>query len=135
MENDENNQQKNNSTKAQIGLLRDPIWQFIGSILASIAIILSIILFYSGQPQKSLKVFIDTSAPLVNVNPEATGEIEVLYKGTPVGSAFLIQLHIINSGNQAILETDFSRNIIIDFDSSIEIVDYLVTASEPKTLD
>jgi hypothetical protein len=132
--NESQNQRSPNSRDAQTGLLRDPIWQFVGAILAGIAIILSVILFFVGQPKKELQVLVDTNASLINVSPEAAREVEVLYKGNPVGSAFLIQLHFVNSGNQAILESDFSKNTAIEFDPKLEIVDYAITSSDPENI-
>jgi hypothetical protein len=46
----------------------------------------------------------------------------------------LIQFRVVNSGNQAILESDFNTNIMVDVDPNLEIVDYTITNSEPENL-
>jgi hypothetical protein len=118
----------------QKDLLRDPIWQFVGAIVAIAAIGISIVLFYLGQPKHELQVLEDISTSLVDVRPEAEGLIEIFYKGKAVPNVSLIQLRIRNSGNQAILPSGYVENLAFTFDSSIEIIDYLVTHTEPGNL-
>jgi len=115
-------------------VLRDPVWQFVAAMLALAAIVLTVYLFHLGRPKKELQVLIDTSTPLVDVHSEAMGDIEILYKGKAAKNVFLTQVRLRNSGNQAILDSDYSRNLSFEFDADAEVIDYSVTDSEPANI-
>lgn len=113
---------------------RDPRWQAAGVIVGALLAILPFLFSVYILPKKELQVIIDSSTSLVDVRPEAVNDIEIRYKGQLVTNASVMQVRVVNSGNQPISEEDFSRRLSFEFDPQTQIIDYQVTNSNPPNI-
>ena len=114
--------------------IRKYFWQFISAVLALLAIFATYNVFFLGRPTKALQVIIDPPVSLVDIRPEATKDIEVLYRGRSVSNLSLLQINIKNSGNQPITESDYSRPLSFSFSPTYDVADVAVTASDPPNI-
>ncbi len=116
-------------------ILKDPVWQFIGTIIGIIAIIVSLVLYQMSQPIKRLQVEILSNSPVMSVNADISREIKILYKDKPVQTLSLILLRFENTGNQPIRESDYSEPIRISISPKGEIGEVTVQETKPKGID
>lgn len=116
-------------------LLRDPIWQFIGAILGLIAIFISIIVFFLQRRKKSLAYEIITNTPLLTLNDEIKGKVQILFEGSAVQNVHLIMLHILNDGNIAISSSDYESPLTFEFGETSQILSAEVVKTSPVKLE
>ncbi len=114
--------------------LRDPIWQFIGALVALGALFAAYDIFFRGKPQKEMQILLTSATSLVEIKPEAAQDIEILYKGQRAAFVSLVQIQILNSGNQPITENDYSRPISFSFEPKDEIADASIAGSVPENI-
>ena len=114
---------------------RKYIWQIIGTLLALAAVIATYDVFFRSKPVKELQIILDSSTPLVDVKPEASQDIEIYYQGQQVQNIYLIQLSIKNTGNQPIVESDYSKNLLLMLNTEAKIVDASKVSSEPPNIE
>ena len=113
---------------------RKYFWQFAGTLLAIIAIFATYNVFFLGKLNKDLQIVVNTPISLVEVKPEAIQDIQVSYKGEPVNKVFLLQIQIVNAGNQPIAETDYSRPLSFSFSPKYRLADATITSSQPANI-
>jgi hypothetical protein len=111
------------------------ILQLIGILVGIVAIIAAYNIFFLGRPLKALQIVIDTASPLVNIRPEASGTIQILYNGQAVTNPELLQIEIRNSGNQPILVSDYSRPLLFSFNPQDEIINVAIINSKPSNIN
>lgn len=109
-------------------------WQLLGTILAIAAIVATYDVFFRSRPSKALDVVLQPPVSLVEVRPEVAADIEIRYKGQSVPNASVLQIRIENSGNQPILETDYSRPLSFSFPAQHELAEVAVDSSDPSNL-
>ena len=115
-----------------IEIIYDPMWGFVGVILG----IIPLIFFHLVQSiRKAISWEIISNTPLLSVDEEIRGNIQVLFDGKPVQDAQLIIVEIINSGNVSIKSTDYDRPINLDFGENAHILTAEVTETTPDNLD
>lgn len=114
-----------------LGLLRDPIWQFIGLV---ITIIISLITCFLQKTKKSLAYEILAETALLSVAKEVKDKIQILFEGDSVQNVHLILLKISNTGNVPILESDFDEEITISFDSSTRLLSAEISKKNPHSI-
>lgn len=112
--------------------LKDPIWQFVGVIVAIVAIFVGWRVVANYQPSKGLQVEILSNSPLVSVDSAISQEIIISYKGIPVHSLSLILLRLENTGNEPITEIDYSEPIRIVLSPTAEIGEAVIQESNPE---
>lgn len=115
-------------------ILRDPVWQFIGVILAVVAIIISIALYRRQRRHKALSYEIISRIPLLGMEEEIKGNLQILFNGKPVQQVHLIVVKIINSGNMPIVFTDYERPISLSFGEKAQILTAEVAETNPDSL-
>ena len=111
---------------------RDPIWQFIGSILAALAIVASYHIFFSGQERRGLRVVLLANSSLVEVEPTVAEEIRVYYQDKEVSNLSLVQVLIENTGTEEIVEEDYARPISFQFGGESQIVEATLDSNPPN---
>ena len=117
-----------------IELLRDPVWQFVGAVLAAIAIATAILLYYWQRNRKRLSYQILANTAVLTVDERIRGKLKVSYEDIPVRNLQLLLLKFINSGNLPIAKADFERPLSISFGSEAKIFSSEVIASSPSDL-
>jgi hypothetical protein len=75
------------------------MWQFIGVILAIIAIAITVILYWIQRQKRALSWQVVSNTPLLSIDKEIKGNLEVLYNRKPVQDVQLIIAKIINNGS------------------------------------
>lgn len=116
-------------------ILRDPMWQFVAVILGILAILISYILYRKQGQKKALEYEIISSTPLLSMEEEVKGKLQILFDEEPVKQVHLIQVMIFNSGNVPILSTDFKRPVGVSFGKEAQILTAEVAEVNPDSLD
>jgi hypothetical protein len=119
---------------AMIELLRDPVWQFVGALLAAIAIGIAILVYYRQRRRKRLGYQILANTPVLTVDEEIRGKLKIWYEDIPVRNLQLLLLKFINTGNVPIATADFERPLSITFGSEAKILSSEIIASSPSDL-
>src|SRR4051812_31834116 len=109
-------------------------WQLLTTILTLLAIFAAYNIFFLGQPRKELQVIIDPPISLVDIQPEASQDIQISYKGESVNKIFLLQIQIKNTGNQPIAETDYSRLLSFTLSPEYKLANVTVVSSQPANI-
>ena len=116
-------------------ILRDPLWQFIGAIVALIALCATVAIFHFQRKRKVLSYQVTSSSSLLSVREEVEGKIKILYEGTPIWRVHLVVVRIHNSGNVPIQKSDYERPLSISFGEDSRILSAEVTETSPENLD
>ena len=117
-------------------IMRDPFWQFLTvAIIAIIAILVTIILYLIQRQRKSLSWEIISNTPLLSIDEEIRGDLQVLFAGKPVHDVQLIIFKIINSGNVPIKSTDYERPIKLKLGENALILTAKVIDKNPSSLE
>jgi hypothetical protein len=95
-----------------IEFLRDSIWQFICGI-GGIGV--AVLIYFLQRRKKSLPYQVLAATPLLTVNEELKGKIQVTFEGTPVQNVHLVLLKILNNGNVPIASSDFELPLSFSF--------------------
>lgn len=114
-----------------LDILRDSIWQFIGAILALIAIILILV----QRKRKALSYKIISNTPLVKIKEDIKGRLQVLFDEKPVENIYLIIIKFINSGNLPIKSADYESPVNLNFNENVQLLTAEVIDTNPKTLE
>jgi hypothetical protein len=105
------------------------MWQSVAALLGVMAVVIAVL----NQPKKQLEVVLVSTIPLVSVSGEASGDVEVYYRGSKATQVYLSQVKVLNSGNQPITEDDFSRPLTFSF-SPNQVAEASVIGSTPESL-
>ena len=117
-----------------VDLLRDPLWQFAGVILAIVAIGISVAVYFAQRQRKDLSYDVLWSTRLLNVSEKSLGPIQVLYDGAPVTDPQLIVMRVANTGNVPITAEDFERPVSFQFGDGCAVLSATVGSTEPEHL-
>jgi len=115
-------------------ILRDPMWQFIGAMLALIAIFLSVYLYRKQRRRKSLTYNVISCTPLLSMREEIGRELQIIYNKKPVDQAHLILIKLINSGDLPIPSADYEVPISLGFGEEAQLLTAEVVKTEPVSL-
>lgn len=110
--------------------LTDPGW--IGAIIGALALIITIVLYLAARQKKSLRYELISEYPLININDEVKGKLEVLFNGKPVVKLHLLLVKFTNDGRIPITSGDYERPLTICFkqDSNILSAEYVDPSPE-----
>jgi hypothetical protein len=114
--------------------LRDPLWQFIGAVVAVAALALSILVALAQRRRKRLGYHIETATAVLSMREELAGRIKVLLDDELVDDLRLYILRFTNVGNVPIRSGDYERPITITFGKSSQVVSAEVTEQHPQSL-
>ena len=112
-------------------ILRDSIWQFI---LGFIALALTIIFYWKQTQRKNLSFEVLYNTNLLSIDDVIKGKTQILYEGQLVQNVRLYAIKLINSGNVAILDTDYVRPVYLDFGNDSSILSAKVAKTSPSNL-
>jgi hypothetical protein len=114
--------------------VRDRVWQFVGVLVALVALAFSIYMWRQQREVKSLQVVLLANSSVVEIEESVSADVEVLYRDNPIDNLSFLQLKVENDGNATIREEDFARPINLVFPSEAEIVDGGVLESDPPNI-
>jgi len=115
-------------------LLRDPLWTFVGVILAVLAVLVTVMIFFAQRKTKKLSYEITSNTQLLGVKDEIQGKVQVLYEGKEVKNVHLLTIKFSNNGNQSISSNDYERPLSIEVNSDAKVLTYEVIDEEPENL-
>ena len=115
-------------------ILRDPIWNFLAFVIALLALLISIIIFQINKKKKSLAFLVISDTQLQSLNDIESGNLQVIYKDSPVKNVHLLVLKIINNGNLPIATRDFDEPLCFSFGEQSKILNGGIIDQDPKTL-
>ncbi len=115
-------------------LLRDPIWQFAGAVLALVAIAISVALYFAQRQRKDVTYELLSNTPLLTVREKGLGQLQLTYNGIPVDSPRLAVIRLTNNGNTSIATADYERPISFSFGEGATVLSSAITATSPDNL-
>lgn len=116
-------------------LLRDPIWQFAGAVLALVAIAISVALYFAQRQRKDITYELLSNTPLLTVREKGLGQLQLTYNSVPVDNPRLAVIRLRNSGNVPIATTDYERPISFTFGEGATVLSSAITATSPDNLN
>jgi hypothetical protein len=116
-------------------IIKSPAWQFVATVVAVIAIMVTISIYLIGRPVKRLQVQILSNSPLISVNTNISSQIQILYKDKPVQTLSLILLRFENVGNEPIRESDYSEPIRILLSPNAQVGEVTVQETKPEGIN
>lgn len=117
-----------------IDFFRDPVWQFVGALLALAAIIISIILFLAQRKRKKLSYEIISKTGILSASEEISGKFQILFQGETVKNVHLLMVRFCNTGNLPITTGDYERLVSLNFKKSERILSAEVSETTPPNL-
>jgi hypothetical protein len=115
-------------------LVRDPMWTFVGSLFAILAVLVAIAVFFAQRKIKRLSYEITSNTQLIGVKDEIQGKVQVLYEGEEVKNVHLLTLRFTNNGNQSISSGDYERSLGVTVNPEAKILTYEIIDEEPNKL-
>ncbi len=115
-------------------IISDPLWRFIGVILPIITIATMVIICWIQRQKRALSWQVVSNTPLLSIDKEIKGNLEVLYNKKPVQGVQLIIAKIINTGNVPIKSSDYERPINFNFGENAQILTAEVTETSVDSL-
>lgn len=115
--------------------LRDPIWQFVGALLALIAVLFSVYAYSRQRKRKALSYDLLTYTKVVTIGEKLRGKVQVLYDGIPVENAYLGIVRVYNSGNVPITPSDLIEPLVLSFGEQTETLGVEILDTEPRDLN
>jgi len=142
-----------------MNILRDPVWQFIGVIVALVGIIVGLIalvnpiiagivffvalialllLYPKLRPSKTIffRLISDTIVLRIRSEKVDKGDLQVLYKGEEVeGDIRLVTVRLWNASSDPILPDEYKGNLIrLNFGKEAKVLSTQVSESKPATI-
>ena len=121
-------------------MFRRYLWQFLGAILALGAIFSTYDVFIRSRPVKELQVTLNSVIPLVSeksLTPDhiqTFSSMQLTFNNNVVSNAILYYVTVKNTGNQPIVESDYSKPLVFSFMPKDEIVELTITESIPANI-
>lgn len=119
-------------------ILRDPIWQFIGTVVAAAAILVAIGLYLKTRKVRSFSYDIISQTPLLGraraLNGAIKEKLQITYEGKPVQQINLVLIKLLNSGNTPIISSDFEMPVKVGFGNDAEILTAEIQKRHPENL-
>ena len=115
-------------------ILRDPIWQFLGSVIGLVAIVAGIWAALRGRAKKiTYDVILKT--PLLNLSLDSAAQkLKLLFKGKPIDNVQIVVVKIANSGAVPIKSEDFEKPIQLCVDDEAKMLEAQVLKAHPDSL-
>lgn len=98
-----------------LDFLRDPVWQFIGAAIGLAALILAGVALRKQFQRTALSYQRIATTPLLSVQDELKGKLEIRYDGRTVEQVHLVLIKIMNNGDLPIRATDFEQPLALGF--------------------
>ena len=113
---------------------RDPMWQFIGAISGIGALMVAIIAVFVQRRRKELSYEVLSNSPVLSVREEIEGKLVILFEQQPVKGVQLLEVKLMNSGNQPITSSDFEAPVALEFGERSRILTGEVTDTATEGL-
>ncbi len=118
----------------KMDFIRDPLWQFVGAVLAVLAIIISIALFLFQRRTKTLAYEVISRTAVLSASEEIAGKLQILFQGETVRKVHLLVLRLVNNGNVPITSADYEREVSFVFSDCEKILSAEISETTPSKL-
>lgn len=115
-------------------LLRDPMWQFAGALFAFLALVVAVIAIISQIRRKQLAYEIGANIPLLTLEEEVAGKLQILFDQQVVNDVRLLKIRPVNSGRIPIVPSDYVEPVVVDFGGEARLLSVDVFAKSPPNL-
>lgn len=117
-----------------IEIFRDPLWQFVGAILALLAIPAAFWIFLLQRERREIAYGTLSSRRLISLSSELRSRVAITLDGKAVEGVHLLVVGIKNSGNVPIVESDFLYPPTIRASNGTEFISAEITKFHPSNL-
>lgn len=115
-------------------LLRDPLWQFIGAVLALLALPTGFWIYLLQRARKEIAYGLLSSRRLISLSSDLRDRVAITLDGKSVEDVHLLIVGIKNSGNVPILESDFLYSPSIRAENGTEFISAEISKVHPSNL-
>ena len=115
-------------------ILRDPVWQFVGAMLALLAIAVTIWAYFAQRPRKRLLVERVARVPLITVGADRIPGLQITIDGHQIERATVVVVLVRNLGNAPLADSDFESSLTLDFEVGSVVLDAQIAGSTPEHL-
>lgn len=115
-------------------ILRDPVWQFVGAVLALLTIGVSIWAYVLQKPRKRLLIERVARVPLITAGADHIPGLQILIDGHQIERATVVVVRVRNLGNSPLAASDFDSNLTLDFEIGSVVLDAQISGSTPEHL-
>ncbi|MBJ7575254.1 hypothetical protein [Luteimonas sp. MC1828] len=115
-------------------LLRDPVWQFIGAVLALVGLSITILFFIKQRRLKELSAGFLVKKHLISISESISDRVEMKLDGEHIENLKIYSFGIKNSGNVEIRKEDFEKPISLSIGDGAKIVEFSITKFNPRSL-
>lgn len=116
-----------------VDLMRDPVWTFVGAVLAVLGIGTAFWIYWLQRQTKELAFGIVSLRRLLSVADEVSSRVTVHLDGNEVKNLHLLVYGLKNSGHRAIASSDFEHPLSISFANG-QVVAAEITSQHPSNL-
>lgn len=116
-----------------IDALRDPVWQFVGVVLAALSVAAAFWIYWLQRQIKELAFGLLSSRRPLAIADELSSRVTVELDGKSVGNLHLLVYGLKNSGHRAVAPTDFQSPLRILFTEG-QVVSAEIAAQTPTNL-
>jgi len=116
-----------------IEFLRDPLWQFVGVVLALLSLACAFWIYWLQRQVKELAFGIISSRRLLAIDDDLSSRVTVQLDGKAVKSLHLLVFGLKNSGHRAITSADFQKPFEILFNAG-QVISTEVASQLPPNL-
>lgn len=114
-----------------LDLFRDPVWQFVGVVLA---IGVPVAIYQLQKQSKRFAYEIIARTTLLTVREELESKVQVLYDGSPVQSLTVFLVRVWNAGSEPIKSIDFERPLSFSAAAPAQILTVATAVVLPESL-
>lgn len=117
-----------------LALLKDPIWQFVGAVLALIAIAVTVWVYFAQRTKKRLLVERVARMPLIAIGPNKIPGLAITVNNQPIAEATVVLIRVTNIGNAPLIAADFEAPVTLTFGPRALVIHAEVSESNPVGL-
>jgi hypothetical protein len=103
-------------------------------IVGVIAIVVVIIFYFAAKTKKSLAYEVLSENPLISIDNEIKGKLQILLDGQPIENVHLLLIRITNDGKVPITANDYERPVALKFKESSNILSAELASAVPENL-
>jgi hypothetical protein len=115
-------------------LIRDPLWQFIATLVSVVYVLGSLLIFFFQRRRKSLSYVVMSNTLLFSSNEIGAGKLQVVFKGKTVKDPRLIVVKISNSGNVPIPASEYEIPVALRFGESTSVLTADIHGTTPGSI-
>lgn len=117
-----------------IALLQDPIWQFVGAVLALLAIGVTVWVYLAQRTKRRLLVEHIARMPLMAIGAKKIPGLKISIDEQSIAEATIVLVRVTNAGNASLVAADFESPVSLTFGPKARILYADVAEFSPSSL-